>query len=363
MDCEVKILKTYDNEEKALSLWSSLIEEAHHGFFQSLTWITVWLSINKNNKNLMLIYGIKNDIMQFGFFIGKQSNVKHKLIPANRGYINNTGLERIDEITPEESQIVFRNGVDVDELGIDLFKLLSVDEILVNAAFSYDLDRIIDFIKPKASINISSVSTFQVKLEDIRGSKKDYLDSLSKNTRGQLRRSIKQLQHFGDINLDVARDVSEAKEFLNCIKSFHAADVRRQSGGFNLVDFMTFHEKLIEMGFPKKEIVLMRIKVGETPLAYLYYFNYQKKVYFYQSGINYALKPKPGYVAHWAAIEYFKNSGVDTYDFLAGDYQYKRSLSTSQLNVHSVKLQSDSWIAKLERMLRKLANKKVHYLR
>jgi CelD/BcsL family acetyltransferase involved in cellulose biosynthesis len=51
-------------------------------------------------------------------------------------------------------------------------------------------------------------------------------------------------------------------------------------------------------------------------------------VAFYQSGFRYEdnAKLKPGLVCHTLAIEYNRERGAHTYDFLAGDSQYKRSL-------------------------------------
>jgi CelD/BcsL family acetyltransferase involved in cellulose biosynthesis len=55
------------------------------------------------------------------------------------------------------------------------------------------------------------------------------------------------------------------------------------------------------------------------------------RVYAYQSGFDYALLPRshPGLLCHWFAIERHRAMGREAYDFLAGDNQLKRNLSSA----------------------------------
>jgi CelD/BcsL family acetyltransferase involved in cellulose biosynthesis len=57
-----------------------------------------------------------------------------------------------------------------------------------------------------------------------------------------------------------------------------------------------------------------------------------RKVFFYQSGFMYSNdnRLKPGLVTHTEAIKYYLGRGLDEYDFLAGDSQYKQSLSNAE---------------------------------
>jgi CelD/BcsL family acetyltransferase involved in cellulose biosynthesis len=76
------------------------------------------------------------------------------------------------------------------------------------------------------------------------------------------------------------------------------------------------------------------------------------------SGINYQLEPnlRPGMLAHWMAIEASLATGKRSYDFLAGDARYKRSLSTAEdkvlwlvLQRPRLKLQVETWVRKAKR--------------
>ncbi len=75
----------------------------------------------------------------------------------------------------------------------------------------------------------------------------------------------------------------------------------------------------------------MEVTSGEATLGVLYNFAYAGASLFYQSGLR--LDPdkrvKIGLVAHASAIEHCRAAGLARYEFLAGDDQYKKSLSTA----------------------------------
>ena len=62
----------------------------------------------------------------------------------------------------------------------------------------------------------------------------------------------------------------------------------------------------------------------------------------------------PGYVSHYLAIEYNLKHGAGVYDFLAGDAQYKSSLSHKDHTLAWVVVQRKRWKFMLEDALRSL---------
>jgi CelD/BcsL family acetyltransferase involved in cellulose biosynthesis len=65
-------------------------------------------------------------------------------------------------------------------------------------------------------------------------------------------------------------------------------------------------------------------------------------------------KMRPGLVAHWQAIEYCLASGLQSYDFLAGDNRYKRSLSSREYMQYWVYLQRPRLKLRTEQLARRL---------
>ena len=181
--------------------------------------------------------------------------------------------------------------------------------------------------------------SFSVDLQAVRDQHGgDYLRTLSPNTRQQLRRSRRLAEStLGPLTLETADSVQQALDWFDQTAPLHrmrweATHEKPVGHGFDNQAFLQFHRSLIRHAFPEGAIQFLRLRAGDTVLGYLYNFVKGAAVHFYLSGINHQLEPnlRPGMVAHWMAIEANLSSGKRTYDFLAGDARYKRSLSTDK---------------------------------
>lgn len=123
---------------------------------------------------------------------------------------------------------------------------------------------------------------------------------------------------------------------------FHQREWKRRSrpGAFSNQFFYGFHRNLIVNRFDSGEIQLLKIHNEGMVIGYLYNFLYQGNVLFYQSGFNYTdgNSHRPGLVSHYMAILYNASLGYFNYDFLAGEAQYKESLSTTTSSMYWLRL-------------------------
>jgi hypothetical protein len=199
--------------------------------------------------------------------------------------------------------------------------------------------------------------TFDVDLEEVRDRHGgDYLAALSSNTRQQLRRSRRLAeQRFGLLAVERAASTGQALDWFDQTAPLHRARWGESAGeasgsGFDSPDFVAFHRRLITYGFEAGAIDYLHIKAGDTTLAYLYNFVARNRVQFYLSGVDHRIDPavRPGLLAHWAAIDHALAEGRATYDFLAGDSRYKRSLSTRSGRTLWLVLQRPRWRLRLE---------------
>ena len=90
----------------------------------------------------------------------------------------------------------------------------------------------------------------------------------------------------------------------------------------------------------------------------LYNFVHRGRVYAYQSGFHASRdnRLKPGLVSHFKAIELNYRLGNRTYDFLAGDARYKRSLSNASNQLLWLVAQRPKFAFWAENRLRDLKN-------
>ena len=181
--------------------------------------------------------------------------------------------------------------------------------------------------------------SFHIDLNHIRDAHSgDYLKSLSSNSRQQLRRAKRLAEKtLGPVVIEEADTCEQALGWFHETAPLHRArwgrpDSSEFDSGFDNPEFIQFHEKLIQKAFTTHSIQYLRCSAGDQTLAYLYNFISGNRVHFYLSGVSYALDQtiKPGMLAHWMAIEHNLQAGHGSYDFLAGDARYKRSLSTGE---------------------------------
>jgi protein-tyrosine-phosphatase/predicted ATP-grasp superfamily ATP-dependent carboligase len=163
-----------------------------------------------------------------------------------------------------------------------------------------------------------------------------YLNSLSANTRYQIRRSDRSLSRLGEIEVFQAKSLDEGLAFLDGLTVLHQAawSARGLPGAFSNPEFLRFHRALIARALPRGEVALLRIMAGRQVLGYLYNFCLNGNVVTYQSGFDYPAAAalagphaKPGLTCHYAAIQRARAEGAATYDFLAGSDRYKRNLT------------------------------------
>jgi CelD/BcsL family acetyltransferase involved in cellulose biosynthesis len=185
---------------------------------------------------------------------------------------------------------------------------------------------------------------------------------LSANSRQQVRRASRAFASaFGPVAVAAAGTADEAQSFLSALKPLHQHYWRERGveGAFSSAAFERFHRALIERHFGDGSIDLLHVTAGRETVGYLYNFRYRGRVYAYQSGFDYALLPKasPGMLCHWLAIERACQMGDTAYDFLAGDNQLKRQLSTETETMAWLSLEQPGvrrWVRKAARKVSSL---------
>lgn len=173
-----------------------------------------------------------------------------------------------------------------------------------------------------------------IDLTCIRAGGRDWLSTLSANTRYQIRRSTRFYAARGALRLARAEGLAQALDWFDALVALHGASWRRrgEAGAFANPFALRFHRALIGRAVPRGELDLLRLTAGEDVLGYLYNFRLGGRVYAYQSGLNHADEGrhgKPGLTFHAMAVEQALAEGERVYDFLAGAARYKLSLSNA----------------------------------
>ena len=166
-----------------------------------------------------------------------------------------------------------------------------------------------------------------------------FVEFLSRNTRHQLRRSLRLYAAQGELAIRRAETVEEGRAFFAKMVALHNItwQARGKRGAFATAEVRRFYQTLLETGIPLGEVDLLRVTAGDAVVGYLMNFRHNDVVSAYQSGFDYAAatpQQKPGLTSHYLAIESYRSQGVALYDFLAGADRYKLSLANSRRWLH-----------------------------
>jgi CelD/BcsL family acetyltransferase involved in cellulose biosynthesis len=304
--------------------WRDLEQRANGSFFQSWTWVGC-LAAERFSDPVLVEATDAGRTVALGLF-----NRVRRLFGPSTLYLSEAGSDDLDSPYVEQNGILTEAGREA-ELTMLCLRPLAAAYDLVLSGVGHPVLQATTSAAALVHTRRCQPAWF-VDLATIRHSGDDYLATRSANTRQQLRRSERFYQANGPIELQHAESLETAHAMLDRLADLHQAswEGRGKRGSFASPLFRRFHHALIEEGFPRREVTVAKIASGGTTIGYLYNFVWRRWISAYQSGFAYQgdeNRARPGLTCHLAAIHDALQQGSDTYDFLAGDDRYKRSLA------------------------------------
>jgi CelD/BcsL family acetyltransferase involved in cellulose biosynthesis len=344
--------------------WLELESRAQGSFFQSWGWVGTWLRTFPSRARPILIQA-ELDGRVVGLSVLGQNRVKHlRFLTSKALLVSETGIPADDALTVEHSGLLMERGLEPEIIGQCLAALgqtsFDWDEIYVSGVERGHLEA---YVQGAALADLTPVVRadhpyFFVDLAALSSGDKGYLDTLSRNTRYQIRRAFREYELRGSVSYKVADSCAEALDYFARLRELHQAywEHRGFPGAFATDSANAFHERLISTRFDTGEIQIGRLEAGDTCFGYLYSFIFNGVVSNYQSGFVYETDPKlkPGLVGHTLAVEYNLAQKFRVYDFLFGDQRFKRSLATNEERMIWLVLRKDRLKFRIERALRTL---------
>lgn len=307
-------------------IWRGLDEPVSRSYFTSWAWMENWLACLPRDQapQLAVVHGIDGPVS--AFFVRRIPLVRLRLVKSRALYFNVTGNQRLDNLWIEYNGLVGRElaiGQIVDLLPDDW------DELFLPGLRPDAFGGLAEHVVRGFHVRIErTVPVHYVELARVRET--GYLKLLGGQTRSQVRRAQREA---GNLAVELAGDEAHALEIYGEMTDLHQTHWRGrgQPGAFADPWFDRFHRRLITQRFRHGEIQLVRLRNSAGTIGALYNFVHRGRVLQYQSGMaafeNKHLKP--GFLAHTAAIEHSAKAGHEFYDFLAGDFRYKKSLATA----------------------------------
>lgn len=326
-------------------LWEALVAKTgEKSAFLSKPWVETWLEhFGQERRTTGLIWRLASGEV-VGCALVTLGTGKLGPFTVSRAYLNASPGEGVGCEHNDVLALPACRPAVVEDL-VAYWRTLKVDEVMLEGV----RERLFHEVRscwPGARWNgYRSESPF-VDLETLRATESDFLNSLSANTRSQIRRSIRLYEkRFGEVTLELSSERDQRLEWLEALAALHAEVwiARGERGVFN-DRALAFHQALIrrlsETTVAEMLTVdFVRVCAGGETIGMLYLLAVSGRVQFYQSGLAYDAdrRLKPGLVTHYFSIESFARGGCIEYDFLGGEAQsvrYKTSLSTHDRSLY-----------------------------
>ena len=254
-------------------------------------------------------------------------------IPLRRVYLNCAGENEADSTYIEFNSLLSlpEHEEAVARALVKFLRSRKWDELLLPGVVEQDAIRIL--ASSLGANEITEVPSLYVDFSGFRDPPADFLNTLSSKTRYHIRRTQRAYEEIGGAcTLRVAQSAEEALGMLRQLAELHQArwTGRGRSGAFSSPRFTGFHEMMIRRKFDRT--LMFCVQAGAGVVGILYCFLFRGWVYFYQSGFSYTLDSRrsPGLLTLYLAIsQCLERPELKGFDLMAGDVEYKRSLSST----------------------------------
>jgi CelD/BcsL family acetyltransferase involved in cellulose biosynthesis len=336
----IKLSPIRSSQDIAL-LWQKMCASMPHPFFLSWPWIENVLETSPSLAGVRLLT-IGEATPAAAALLFESSVVRRGVLRVKSLGLNAQGPGQAAGLTPEYL------GLLVDPASEAKYWELFLDHLLQNSGKWHEIllegaaPRLVDaWTKRGQRVRETLRSpSRQTDLARVRSAKDaSFLSMIPPRARSRIRATTRSVQErLGPVTCELAATPQQADQYFSEFKDLHERRWKDDpSGGAFAADgWEAFHRRLIERHYASGILCLARIKAGETTLGVLYFFLHQGTVHFYQCGINYdacLANESPGLLLHVQMIEHFAAQGFATYDFMAGDAQYKRTLATDSVDL------------------------------
>lgn len=347
--------------EELAEQWRCLQQQAAPSVFLSWMWIGHWLATYRPNAEVVRVFR-NTELVGLGIVVLHRER-RHGFVRSRSLRLHQTGSPGEDQIWIEYNGFLVRNGLEVEVVNAiaDHFDRNSGwDELVLSGV---NPERVRQYAAAAGLVTHVrwEAPCYGVDLEAIRDSGKTYLETLSRNTRHQITRSLKLYQAVGPVHVYRPSSVDEALKLFDGIGPQHIERWGHceQGSGFQNPEFVRFHRSLIQANWAEGGVELLALRVGGEMVATFYNLCHNGTVYFYLGTVKQEPdnRLKPGLVGHSLCIQHYLEQGVAFYDFMGGNEQYKASLGREHQHLVQVAFQRPRLQFWIERLLRGLKHR------
>jgi hypothetical protein len=345
-------------KEQVAKKWLDLEARANNSIFLSWLWIGNWLELV--NDKLFIVECYQDEkLVGLAFFVERTRKV-FGLIPVKQWWLHRTGRQEQDQIWIEYNDFLL-SAENENLVREQMVKAISehtacVDEFVIGLTEDNVLASFSLFFSANRFTGYRELSLSKGYLIDFKLINENYfLEVLSKNARYQINRSEKLLNGIGEVGFKVVSDRAEIIALLPDIANLHIKRWQNttEGSGFDNAIFTEFHHQFIEESI-NNSVQVSILTLSEENIGYLVNFVYKDTVYFYLSALSdkFSAKIKLGLLLQTKTIQFYQIQQMNKYDFLAGDAQYKRTMSNISYSLDFICFYKKKTVLCIEAFLR-----------
>lgn len=341
--------------------WQKLYKNSNAHFFLSWRWIAPFCSQILNHKLKAHIFEatLNGECIGLAIFV-ERTQVRHRVLTFKQLLLHKTGQESLDQQWIEYNDFLLHRNHD-ESIRKAFWETINkqfpyVDEIVIGLSEKQTLHHHLKIISNLTPWYFIESIGYEIHFPKNKLAH-DYINSLSKNFRRQINKSSSLLQDAG-FHFNTSTDLASAQKILHAIAPLHKTQWAQESGFYNN-EFNQYLAGVLETT-DDTSVFSASFTHNHKIYAGLIGFIHNQRFYYYLSANKRFNdnKIRIGLSLHFEVIKWCIKHDIQCYDFLAGDYRYKRSFSNASREFGYCHFQRPTLAVRIERTGRALK----HYL-
>jgi CelD/BcsL family acetyltransferase involved in cellulose biosynthesis len=178
---------------------------------------------------------------------------------------------------------------------------------------------------------------------DLPATWEDYLASLGKKDRHELRRKIRRLYDSGaTVDFDVLTSQQDVVAAMDDFMTLHR-ESRQDKTDFMTPEMESFFRRMASALAAEDVVRLFMLKINGKPAATVFCFDAGSHLYLYNSGYDPEFSGlSVGLVSKALVLQWAIENGMPGLDFLRGDEPYKYDLGAKDQQIYTLRLTRDA---------------------
>lgn len=154
----------------------------------------------------------------------------------------------------------------------------------------------------------------------------DYLAGVSRDRRYTIRNTRRKAEANYGVRFFTETDPQRLDGLFDRLVELHTSrwHARGEAHAFSTPEYVGFHRDAVQSCAQRGWVRFYGLEVSGRPIAMFYCYQFRNRIFYFQAGFDPAFeKMRPGLVLIGHSVEHAIGSGMEVFDFLRGEHEYK----------------------------------------